>query len=115
MQLNHYLNFQGQTEAAFNFYRSVFGGEFAMLSRYVDIPPQDGVTLSDLEKNYILHVSLPINDFTILMGSDTTEHFCAQSCIPLPKALIIIFRLILIKVNKMRRIDYFQHCPKTDK
>ena len=82
MQLNHYLNFQGQTEAAFNFYRSVFGGEFAMLSRYADIPPQDRVTLSDLEKNYILHVSLPINDFTILMGSDTTEHFCAQSGIP---------------------------------
>ena len=49
MQLNHYLNFQGQTEAAFNFYRSVFGGEFAMLSRYADIPPQDRVTLSYLE------------------------------------------------------------------
>ena len=86
MQLNHYLNFQGQTEAAFNFYRSVFGGEFAMLSRYADIPPQDRVTLSDLEKNYILHVSLPINDFTILMGSDTAEHFCAQSGTPFTQA-----------------------------
>jgi PhnB protein len=34
MQLNHYLNFKGQTEQAFNFYKSVFGGEFAMISRY---------------------------------------------------------------------------------
>lgn len=82
MQLNHYLNFQGQTEAAFNFYRAVFGGEFAMLSRYSDLPPQDGVMLSDAEKDYILHVSLPINDYTILMGSDTTGHFCAQSDSP---------------------------------
>lgn len=85
MQLNHYLNFQGETETAFNFYKSVFGGDFAMLSRYADIPPQDGVMLSDTEKNYILHVSLPINDMTILMGSDTTEHFCAQSNQPFLK------------------------------
>ncbi len=82
MQLNHYLNFQGQTEAAFNFYKSVFGTEFAMISRYADIPPQDGVTLSDTEKNFILHVSLPINESTILMGSDITEHFCVQSYTP---------------------------------
>ena len=34
MQLNHYLNFQGETEAAFNFYKSVFGGEFSNLTRY---------------------------------------------------------------------------------
>lgn len=33
MQLNHYLNFDGQTEAAFNFYKSVFGGEFATFMR----------------------------------------------------------------------------------
>ena len=33
MQLNHYLNFQGEAEAAFNFYKSVFGGEFTLLSR----------------------------------------------------------------------------------
>ncbi len=32
MQLNHYLNFQGETEAAFNFYKSVFGGDFAFLT-----------------------------------------------------------------------------------
>lgn len=82
MQLNHYLNFQGEAEAAFNFYQSVFGGEFSMLSRYSDIPAQDGITLSDIEKNYVLHVSLPINEYTVLMGSDTTAHFCAQQNTP---------------------------------
>lgn len=50
MQLNHYLNFQGQAEQAFNFYKSVFGGEFGMLSRYGDMPPTEGVTLSEADK-----------------------------------------------------------------
>lgn len=85
MQLNHYLNFQGQTEAAFNFYQTIFGGEFAMLSRYADIPTQESSPLSEEEKNYILHISLPINDHTILMGSDTTDHFCTQSNLPFIK------------------------------
>lgn len=67
MQLNHYLNFQGQAEQAFNFYKSVFGGEFSMLSRYGDLPPEEGVTFTEAEKNYVLHVSLPINESTILM------------------------------------------------
>ncbi|OEC86809.1 VOC family protein [Acinetobacter sp. YK3] len=76
MQLNHYLNFKGQTEQAFNFYKSVFGGEFAMLSRYGDMPPTEGITLSDADKNLILHVSLPINEFTVLMASDVNDQFC---------------------------------------
>lgn len=38
MQLNHYLNFQGNTEIAFHFYRSIFGGEFLNLMRYGDLP-----------------------------------------------------------------------------
>lgn len=79
MQLNHYLNFQGETEAAFNFYKSVFGGEFSNLTRYGEMPPEEGVTLSEADKNLILHVSLPINAFTELMGSDTNDQFCAQT------------------------------------
>ncbi|MGL5404614.1 MAG: VOC family protein, partial [Acinetobacter sp.] len=59
MQLNHYLNFQGQAEQAFIFYQSVFGGEFAMISRYGDMPPTEGVMLSEADKCLILHVSLP--------------------------------------------------------
>jgi PhnB protein len=81
MHLNHYLNFQGQAEAAFNFYKSVFGGEFSMLSRYGDMPPSEGVTLSEADKNLILHVSLPINDFTVLMASDISEQLCAPNAV----------------------------------
>ena len=81
MHLNHYLNFQGEAEAAFNFYKSVFGGEFSMLSRYGDMPPSEDVTLSEADKNLILHVSLPINDFTVLMASDTSERLCAPNAV----------------------------------
>lgn len=79
MQLNHYLNFHGNTEAAFNFYKSVFGGEFSPLMRYGDMPAQDGVTLSDADKQKIMHISLPINESTVLMASDVNEQFCAQT------------------------------------
>ncbi|MBJ8421938.1 VOC family protein [Acinetobacter bereziniae] len=82
MQLNHYLNFEGQTEAAFNFYKSVFGGDFSFLKRYSELPD---VQVPEQEKNYILHISLPINDFTVLMGSDTTEQFCAPNSAPFSK------------------------------
>ena len=79
MQLNHYLNFQGQAEAAFNFYKSVFGGEFSSLSRYGEMPTEERITLSEADKNKILHISLPINEFTELMASDTNDQFCAQT------------------------------------
>ena len=79
MQLNHYLNFQGNTEAAFHFYQSVFGGEFLNLMRYGDLPTEDGVSLSEADKQKIMHISLPINEFTILMASDVNEQFCAQT------------------------------------
>ncbi|MDH0968341.1 VOC family protein [Acinetobacter johnsonii] len=82
MQLNHYLNFQGETEAAFNFYKSVFGGEFSFIKRYSELPDAQ---VSEKEKDYLLHVSLPINDFTVLMGSDISEQFCAQNSAPFNK------------------------------
>lgn len=82
MQLNHYLNFQGETEAAFNFYKSVFGGDFSFIKRYSELPDAQ---VSEKEKDYILHVSFPINDFTVLMGSDTSEQFCAQNSAPFNK------------------------------
>ena len=81
MQLNHYLNFKGQAEQAFIFYQSVFGGEFAMISRYGDMPPTEGVMLSEADKCLILHVSLPINEYTVLMGSDVNDQFCSPNSI----------------------------------
>lgn len=79
MKLNHYLNFSGQTEAAFNFYKSVFASEFSFFKRYSEMPNVMDLQLSEQEQNYILHVCLPINSHTDLMGSDYSERLCAQN------------------------------------
>lgn len=65
---NPYLNFDGNTEEAFNFYKSVFGGEFLYVHRMGDMPGGD--KLPDDEKNRLMHISLPISEYTTLMGSD---------------------------------------------
>jgi PhnB protein len=69
--VNPYLTFNGQCEAAFNFYKSAFGGEFLMLSRFSEIPPEMPVPEED--KNKVMHVALPIGKGSILMGSDTSS------------------------------------------
>jgi PhnB protein len=70
--VNAYLTFDGNCEAAFKFYRSAFGGEFLDLSRFGEMPPQEGMpALSEELKNRVMHVSLPISSETVLMGSDT--------------------------------------------
>ncbi|MGN6181166.1 MAG: VOC family protein [Mucilaginibacter sp.] len=61
------LLFDGQTEEAFNFYKSVFGGEFSNLQRMSDMPSP--MEMSESEKRKILHMALPIGN-TILMGMD---------------------------------------------
>ncbi|MFA6277811.1 MAG: VOC family protein [Pedobacter sp.] len=74
--LNPYLVFDGNCEAAFNFYKSVFGGEFPHIGRFKDMPPVEGspeMSAADGEK--IMHVSLPISKESILMGSDSSEAF----------------------------------------
>ena len=68
MTVHPYLNFPGNTEEAFNFYKSVFGGEFTVLQRFKDIPG-DNPTPPALA-NQIMHVSLPIAPGYILMGTD---------------------------------------------
>ena len=68
--LNPYLNFNGKTEEAFNFYKSVFGGEFAMVQRINETPFADKMPAN--ERNRIMHISLPIGS-TVLMGSDILE------------------------------------------
>ena len=68
--LSPYLNFMGKTEEAFNFYKSVFGGEFVMLQRFSDTPMKDQMQETDLNK--IMHVSLMIGD-GVLMGTDALE------------------------------------------
>lgn len=68
--VNPYLNFNGNTEEAFNFYKSVFGGEFTMLMRFKDVPDQK---IPDDVKNQIMHVALPLGKNNILMGTDAPE------------------------------------------
>ena len=68
--INTYLNFNGNCEHAFNFYKSVFGGEFTFIGRFGEMPEGDGYTVPEMDKNKIMHIGLPIGN-TILMGSDT--------------------------------------------
>lgn len=70
-----YLNFNGNTEEAFNFYKSVFGTEFQGegIMRMGDVPPQEGQPpLPEEEKNLVMHVMLPILNGHQLMGTDCT-------------------------------------------
>lgn len=69
--LNPYLNFLGNTEDAFNFYKSVFETEFIMIQRFKDTPHSDNVPDSDKEK--IMHIALPIGKGNVLMGTDALE------------------------------------------
>lgn len=71
--VNVYLNFNGNCEEAFNFYRSVFGGEFSYMGRFGEMPPPDDPNqqVPESDKDKIMHVSLPISKETSLMGSDT--------------------------------------------
>ncbi|MEX1238114.1 MAG: VOC family protein [Cyclobacteriaceae bacterium] len=71
-----YLNFERDTETAFNFYKSVFGGEFngQGIMRMGDIPPQEGMPpLSEADKKLVTHVELTIVGGHNLMGTDAPE------------------------------------------
>jgi PhnB protein len=69
-QINPYLHFNGNAEEAFTFYKSVFGGEFAILSRFKDFSNPD-YPVSKNEANKIMHIALPIGKCNVLMASDT--------------------------------------------
>jgi PhnB protein len=69
---NPYLNFAGKTEEAFNFYRSVFGGEFTSVVRFKDMP-MAGVHIPKEDENKIMHIGLPIGKDQMLMASDALE------------------------------------------
>jgi PhnB protein len=69
---NPYINFKGNTEEAFNFYREVFGGEFASLIRFRDFPDNSmGVAASELDK--IAHIALPLGPHNTLMATDVVS------------------------------------------
>jgi PhnB protein len=71
-----YLNFPGNTEEAFNYYKSVFGGEFygQGIMRFGDIPSSDGnPPCAEGDKNLVMHVELRILGSHTLMGTDAPE------------------------------------------
>ncbi len=72
MPLNPYLHFDGNCRDVFDFYRSVFGGEFLIFQTFGDGPPDMGVPEGDRDK--IMHVTLSIGD-DVLMGSDVPSNF----------------------------------------
>jgi PhnB protein len=75
-RVSTYLNFPRNTEEVFNFYKSVFGGEFGGegIARLGDIPAMaDGPAIAETDKNLIMHIELPILGGHVLMGTDAPE------------------------------------------
>ena len=66
--VNPYLTFDGNCEEAFEFYRSVFGGEFADVSRYSEAPP--GTPGAEANADKLMHIALPLGEGQMLMGAD---------------------------------------------
>src|SRR5215203_4507356 len=69
--INPHINFNGNAEEAFNFYKSVFGGEFAKIIRFKDISSPEH-PVAENEANKIMHIALPIGK-NILMANDVPE------------------------------------------
>ena len=69
--INPYINFNGNAEEAFNFYKSVFGGEFAKIMRFKDLSSPE-FPVAENEANKIMHIALPIGK-NILMANDVPE------------------------------------------
>ncbi len=75
--VNPYVTYDGNCEEAFNFYKSVFGGEFEYLGRFRDMPSENPIPEEKADK--IMHVSLRISEETVLMGSDSSPEY-GQTC-----------------------------------
>lgn len=75
-RVSTYLNFSRNTEEAFKFYQSIFGGEFTRggIARFRDIPPTEGAPqIAEEDKNLVMHIELPILGGHVLMGTDAPE------------------------------------------
>ena len=69
--INPHINFNGNAEEAFNFYKSVFGGEFTIIMRFNDISSPEG-PISENEANKIMRIALPIGK-NMLIANDIPE------------------------------------------
>ena len=69
--INPHINFNGNAEEAFNFYKSVFGGEFTKVVRFKDIASPE-MPIPEKEENKIMHIALPIGN-NLLMANDVPD------------------------------------------
>ncbi len=69
--INPHINFNGNAEEAFEFYKSVFGGQFSRVTRFKDIS-SPGFEIAEIDANKIMHIALPIGQ-NILMANDIPE------------------------------------------
>ncbi|HEY3390669.1 MAG TPA: VOC family protein [Prolixibacteraceae bacterium] len=75
-RVSTYLNFPRNTEEVFNFYKSIFGGEFGGrgIMRFGDAPPSDGMPpIAEEDKDLVMHIELPILGGHVLMATDAPE------------------------------------------
>ena len=70
--INPHINFNGNAEEAFTFYKSVFGGEFAKVIRFKDLASPE-FPVAEKEENKIMHIALPIGKSNMLMANDVPE------------------------------------------
>ena len=70
--INPWINFNGNAEEAFTFYRSVFGGEFTKVIRFKDLASPE-FTVAEKEENKIMLIALPIGKSNVLMANDLPE------------------------------------------
>ena len=70
-RINPHINFNGNAEEAFTFYKSVFGGEFEKIIRFKELASA-GFPVAEKEENKIMHIALPIGS-TMLMANDVPE------------------------------------------
>ncbi len=70
--LHPWINFNGNAEEAFTFYKSVFGGEFTHITRFKDIANAE-FPVPESEANKIMRIGLPIGNGTVLIANDVPE------------------------------------------
>ena len=79
--INPYITFLGNCEEEFNYYKSVFGGEFNYVGKFKDMPSHELEKMSQLDGNKIMHISLPLGEGTVLMGSDAAGEWGAKTIV----------------------------------
>jgi PhnB protein len=70
--INPHINFNGNAEEAFTFYKSVFGGEFKKIIRLKDISSPE-FPVAEVDENKVMHIALPVGKSNVLMGNDVPE------------------------------------------